>query len=98
MILSILNAPHAMEDKVVAIVNDHVVLQSELNKKLSTLKTENLNKLQATKLRNDVLNSLIEESLLDQAAARYNIIISDIDLQNSVKKNCQTAKYYSTTT
>jgi len=86
MILSILNAPHAMEDKVVAIVNDHVVLQSELNKKLSTLKTENLNKLQATKLRNDVLNSLIEESLLDQAAARYNIIISDIDLQNSVKK------------
>ena len=85
IILGIANLSHSMGDKVVAIVNDRVVLQSELNKKLSTLDTENLNKLQTTKLRNDVLNSLIEESLLDQAAARYNIIISDIDLQNRVQ-------------
>ena len=86
VILVIANVSHSMGDKVVAIVNDRVVLQSELNKKLSTLDTENLNKLQTTKLRNDVLNSLIEESLLDQAAARYNIIISDIDLQNRVQQ------------
>ena len=86
IILSIANVSHSMGDKVVAIVNDRVVLQSELNKKLSTLDTENLNKLQTTKLRNDILNKLIEESLLDQAAARYNIIISDIDLQNRVQQ------------
>ena len=86
IIFNIGNTSYALEDKVIAIVNNHVVLESELSKKLATMEINKLNKLQAAKLRNDVLNSLIEESLLDQAAARYNIIISDIDLQNQVQQ------------
>ena len=86
ILLTINNISYALEDKVVAIVNDHIVLQSELNKKLSTVDTKNLNKLQTAKLKNDALNSLIEESLLEQAANRLGIIVSDIDLQNQVKQ------------
>ena len=86
ILLTINNISYALEDKVVAIVNDHIVLQSELNKKLSTIDTKNLNKLQTAKLKNDALNSLIEESLLEQAANRLGIIVSDIDLQNQVKQ------------
>ena len=33
------------------------------------------------KLKNDLLDQLIEESLLDQASARLGITVSDIDLQ-----------------
>ena len=86
LLLVINNISFALEDKVVAIVNDHIVLQSELNKKLSTIDTNDLNKLQTAKLKNDALNSLIEESLLEQAANRLGIIVSDIDLQNQVKQ------------
>ncbi len=84
--LAIDNLSYALEDKVVAIVNNHVVLQSDVNKKVSTIETGNLSKLQSTKLRNDILDTLIEESLLEQAAARYGIIVSDIDLQNHVQR------------
>lgn len=76
---------YALEDKVIAIVNDRVVLQSQLDKKISRLDTSSMNKLQITKVQNDILDVLIEESLLEQAAARMGIIVSDIDLQNQVK-------------
>jgi len=90
ILLTTNNILYALEDKVVAIVNDDIVLQSELNKKLSTIDTNNLNKLQTTKLKNDILNSLIEESLLEQAANRFGIIVSDIDLQNQVRQIAKT--------
>lgn len=80
-----MNTSYALEDKVVAIVNNHVVLQSELDRKLSAVVTDNLSKLQAAKLKNDILENLIEESLLEQAASRYGIVVSDIDLQNNVQ-------------
>ncbi len=86
ILFSIENISHALEDKVVAIVNNHVVLQSEVAKELSKYDKGNLNKLQTTKLKNDILDNLIEESLLEQAAARYGIIVSDIDLQNQVQQ------------
>ena len=83
--LSILNIAHAMEDKIVAVVNDNVVLKSELNSKLATINLEGASRLEATKLKRDVLDQLIEESLLEQAANRLGIYISDIDLQNRIK-------------
>ncbi len=86
ILLVINNVSYALEDKVIAIVNNHVVLESELNKQLSTVETNNLNKLQIAKIKNDILDNLIEQSLLDQAAARYGIIVSDIDLQNQVQQ------------
>ncbi len=86
ILLTIENTSNALEDKVVAIVNNQVVLQSEVNKELSKFDRSNLDKLQTVKLKNNILDSLIEESLLEQAAARFGIIVSDIDLQNQVRQ------------
>ena len=82
--LGILNA-HALEDKIIAVVNDNVVLESELNNKLSAVNIEGASRLDTAKIKRDVLDKLIEESLLEQAANRLGIYISDIDLQNRIK-------------
>ena len=74
-----------MEDKIIAIVNDSVILKSELNSKLAAINFEGTSRLEVAKLKRQVLNQLIEESLLKQAANRLGINISDIDLQNRIK-------------
>ncbi len=48
-----------------------------------------MSKLQFAKLKKDTLDALIEESLLEQAANRLGINISDIDLRNTVKQIAQ---------
>ena len=58
--LTIFNVSHSLEDKIIAIVNDDVVLKSELNNQLSSIKTQGLNRLESLKLRNDILDQLIE--------------------------------------
>ena len=87
MILTLLtlNLSHGVEDKVIAIVNDDVVLKSELNSQLSTIYVQGMSRLQSAKLKKDIMDQLIEESLLEQAANRLGIFISDIDLQNQIK-------------
>lgn len=76
---------HALEDRIIAVVNDNVVLKSELNNKLTTINLEGASRLDAAKLKREILDQLIEESLLEQAANRLGIYISDIDLQNRIK-------------
>ena len=83
--LALFNIAYALEDKIIAIVNDNVVLNSELNNKLATINFEGTSRLEAAKLKKDVLDQIIEESLLEQAANRLGIYISDIDLQNRIK-------------
>ena len=83
--LALFNTTYALEDKIIAIVNDNVVLNSELNNKLATINLEDTSRLEAAKLKRDVLDQIIEESLLEQAANRLGIYISDIDLQNRIK-------------
>ena len=83
--LAIFNITHAIEDKIIAVVNDNVVLKSELNNKLAVMNLEGLGRLEAAKLKRDILDQLIEESLLEQAATRLGIYITDIDLQNRIK-------------
>ena len=83
--LALFNITYALEDKIIAIVNDNVVLNSELNNKLATINLEGASRLEAAKLKRDVLDKIIEESLLEQAANRLGIYISDIDLQNRIK-------------
>ena len=87
MILTLLtlNLSHGVEDKVIAIVNDDVVLKSELNSQLSSIDVQGMSRLQSAKLKKDIMDQLIEESLLEQAANRLGIFISDIDLQNQIK-------------
>ena len=84
-LLAMFNVTNALEDKIIAIVNDNVVLKSELNNKLASINLEGTSRLEAAKLQKDVLDQLIEESLLEQAANRLGINISDIDLQNRIK-------------
>ena len=83
--LALSNITHAIEDKVIAIVNDNVVLKSELNNKLATINLDSASRLETAKLKRKILDQLIEESLLEQAADRLGIYISDIDLQNRIK-------------
>ncbi len=83
--LALFNISYALEDKIIAIVNDNVVLNSELNNKLATINLEGTSRLEAAKLKKDVLDKIIEESLLEQAANRLGIYVSDIDLQNRIK-------------
>ena len=83
--LTIFNVSHSLDDKIIAIVNDDVVLKSELNNQLSNINTQGISRLESAKLKKDILDQLIEESLLQQAANRLGIYISDIDLQNQIK-------------
>ena len=83
--LTIFNLSYSLEDKIMAIVNDNVVLKSELNNQLSNINTQGISRLESAKLKKDILDQLIEESLLEQAANRLGINISDIDLQNQIK-------------
>ena len=85
LILLITNTAHSLEDSVIAIVNDQVILKSELDERLGKSNIESLNRIQLMKLKNNLLDQLIEESLLDQASARLGITVSDIDLQNQIK-------------
>jgi len=84
-VMMLIDTSQSLEDSVVVIVNDRVVLQSELNEKMKEIKTENLSRIQLAKLKNNVLDQLIQESLLDQASSRMGIRVSDIDLQNQLK-------------
>jgi peptidyl-prolyl cis-trans isomerase SurA len=83
--LTIFNTSHSLEDKIIAIVNDDVVLRSELNGQLSTINMQGISRLESAKLKKDILDQLIEESLLEQAANRLGIFISDIDLQKQLR-------------
>ena len=79
------NTAYSLQDSVVAIVNDRVILQSDLDERMREVNLQNLSRIEFTKIKNNILNKLIEESLLDQASSRMGIRISDIDLQNRLK-------------
>ena len=75
----------SLEDSIVAIVNDRVILKSELDNRLQQIDINNLSRIQLSKIKNDILEKLIEESLMNQASDRLGIRVSDIDLQNQIK-------------
>ena len=75
----------SLEDSIIAIVNDRVILKSELDNRLQQIDINKLSRIQLSKIKNDILEKLIEESLMNQASDRLGIIVSDIDLQNQIK-------------
>ena len=79
------NTSYSLQDSVVAIVNDKVILQSDLDERMKEVNPQSLSRIEFTKIKNNILDQLIEESLLDQASSRMGIRISDIDLQNRLK-------------
>ena len=76
---------YSLQDSVVAIVNDKVILQSDLDERMKEINPKNLSRIEFIKVKNNILDQLVEESLLDQASFRMGIRISDIDLQNRLK-------------
>ncbi len=85
ILIALTNTSYSLQDSVVAIVNDKVILQSDLDERMKEVNLQNLSRIEFTKIKNNILDELVEESLLDQASSRMGIRISDIDLQNRLK-------------
>ena len=76
------------KDRIIAVVNDKVILQSEVQNAIDNLTREEITKEFSTLNERDiikkVIDKLINESLLIQAAERFGISISDIALEKNI--------------
>ena len=70
------------KDRIIAVVNDKVILQSEVQNAIDNLTQDEITKEFSTLNERDIIkkvvDKLINESLLIQAADRFGISISDI--------------------
>jgi peptidyl-prolyl cis-trans isomerase SurA len=81
-------------DRIVAVVNDDIILLSELQEKMKpyTEKIESMGypedqeRLMMTKLRNDLLDKLIEERLTDQQVKSKGISVSEEDIDGAIER------------
>ena len=84
------------DDKIMAIVNDKVILKSEVQTAIDYLPSDIIAKeyinLNDQEIIKKVLGGLIETSLLIQAADRYGINISDIALENKLSEIARSQK------
>jgi peptidyl-prolyl cis-trans isomerase SurA len=84
------------DDKIMAIVNDKVILKSEVQTAIDYLPSDIIAKeyinLNDQEIIRKVLGGLIETSLLIQAADRYGINISDIALENKLSEIARSQK------
>ena len=84
------------DDKIMAIVNDEVILKSEVQLAIDYLPPDIISKeymgLNDQEVIKKVLMGLIETSLLIQAADRYGISISDIALENKISEIARSQK------
>ena len=75
-------------DKIIAIVNDKVVLKSEVQESINNLSGDIIKKeyshLSDKEIINKVIDKLINDNLLLQSAERFGINISDIALEKEV--------------
>jgi peptidyl-prolyl cis-trans isomerase SurA len=78
------------DDKIMAIVNDKVILKSEIQLAINYLPLDTIEKeyinLSDEEVIKKILTRLIETSLLIQAADRFGINISDIALENKLSE------------
>tara|TARA_B100001564_G_C20644265_1_gene673667 strand:+ start:362 stop:1636 length:1275 start_codon:yes stop_codon:yes gene_type:complete len=90
LIVSIPSQSSEYSDKIIAIVNDRVILKSEVQDMIDNLSPDIIAKEYSTlndkEIITKVLENLIETSLLIQAADRFGIKISDIALENELQK------------
>jgi len=91
--MSIANASD-YDDRIIAIVNDKVILKSEVQNVIDNLSPEIITKeysmLSDQEIINKALQNLVETNLLIQAADRFGIKISDIALENEIKRIAST--------
>jgi peptidyl-prolyl cis-trans isomerase SurA len=78
------------DDRIIAIVNDKVILKSEVQNIIDNLSPEIITKeysmLSDQEIINKALQNLVETSLLIQAADRFGIRISDIALESELQR------------
>ena len=101
LIILLYSSPHLAiaenyDDKIMAIVNDKVILKSEVQLALNylspTVIKEEYTGLNDEEIIQKVLIGLIEISLLIQAADRFGINISDIALENKLSEIARSQK------
>ena len=88
LLLPCLGYGEEYKDRIIAVVNDKVILQSEVQNAIDNLTQEQITKEFSTLNERDiikkVIDKLINESLLIQAAERFGISISDIALEKNI--------------
>jgi len=72
-------------DKIVAVVDNEIILQSELNLQVAYLAAQRNMNPDDEKLRSSVLNRMIEEKLLYAQAAIDSVVISDDEVKASLE-------------
>ena len=76
------------KDRIIAVVNDKVILQSEIQEEIDSLSKEEITKNYSTlneeAIIKKIIEKLIDENLLIQAAERFGIAISDIALEKNI--------------
>jgi putative peptidyl-prolyl cis-trans isomerase len=83
-------------DNVVAVVNDVPIVKSEVEKRYQALrKKKKFPSSKLSKVKSQVLDSFINESLLLQTAEEESIIISDKKVDNHIKSIMRRMNFYS---
>ena len=85
--LSVNAAPKVVE-KVAAVVNNNVILESDVNDMLKTVKasTDPKNLPNDKLLRQQIIDRLVTENLILQKAAKAKITISDDEVTDAIEK------------
>lgn len=80
------NTPSAVSlDRIVAIVNDEVITESQLNKDIAIFKKQSQHAVPAEKaLRHQVLENLVDVELQRQMAKNFNIEVSDERVNSTI--------------
>jgi len=81
-------------DRIVAIVNDDIIVLSELNEKLKPY-TDRIAKMgyppekekkMMFKVRDDIIDSMVNQKLTDQEVRKFGIIIDDQEVRNAIER------------
>lgn len=88
-----ISAEEILLDKVVAVVNERIILKSELNSKLyeqaQALQAQNIPVRDTASLREQVLNSMIYEVLQVERAAQTGLNVSDDEINTQMQAIAQ---------
>ena len=81
------------KDEIIAVVNDRVILRSDVEEEIKKIETTVLVKDFADLTEREILDKILEKMILDnlliQATERFGINISDIAVENSLKQIAQ---------
>lgn len=82
--LFFLNTAYAKNvDRIVAKVNDDIVLQSELNENVSSFVSQAQLSVASSEMKKKILDQMIDEKILLQEAKKENIEISDDEIKTA---------------